>query len=253
VGIQKSEAILLSKRDIRETSSLVVFYTEDFGKIKGLVKGARGAQAKFGLYLSEFSKFDIVYYEKQKTDTYLVTQADLKDSYTEIAEDLDKRLLAYYILELVDKFTPLEETSKEIYSLLTWILEFIRRQKFTDRAIVIFQLKLLQYAGFLPQMENCAICSGKLSKDTYFSIRNSGLLCSSCKGGDIQAIPFSKGAVASVNMIRKAGLRQLERQRFTRDITKELKRLLDRFIDYHLGEHLKAGEFIKEATVAGVI
>ena len=80
MGIQKSEAILLSKRDIRETSSLVVFYTEGFGKIKGLVKGARGAQAKFGLYLSEFSKFDIVYYEKRKTETYLITQADLKDS-----------------------------------------------------------------------------------------------------------------------------------------------------------------------------
>ena len=73
------------------------------------------------------------------------------------------------------------------------------------------------------------------------------------QGRDIQAIPFSKGAVASINMIRKAGLRQLERQRFTRDITKELKRLLDRLIDYHLGEHLKTGEFIKGAAAQGVI
>lgn len=252
MAIQKSEAILLYKRDIRETSSIVVFYTKDFGKIKALIKGVRGPQAKFGHYLREFGKYDIVYYEKRKQDTYMVTQCDLKDPYLEIAEELYKRLKVYYILELVDKFTPLEEKSLDIYRLLEWILGFVRKEKFIDKAIIIFQLKLLEYSGFLPQLEVCANCSKPILKDTHFSIRLAGLLCANCYGTDIQAIPFSKGAVATINMFRKQNVSQLSRSTITNLISKELNRLLDRFIIYHLGENLRTQEFIKQASSSGV-
>lgn len=253
MAIQKSEAILLHKRDIRETSSIAVFYTEDFGKIKGLIKGVRGPQAKFGQYLREFGKYDIVYYEKRKADTYMITQCDLKDPYIEIAKELYKRLKIYLILELIDKFTPLEEKSPDIYRLLSWILEFVRRERFIDRAIIIFQLKLLEYSGLLPQLGVCANCSKPISKDAHFCIRLAGLLCADCRGTDIQAIPFSKGAVATINMIRKQNINQVGRLTITNAISKELNRLLDRFIIYHLGEHLRTQEFIKEASSAGVV
>lgn len=252
MAIQKSEAILLYKRDIRETSSIAVFYTEDFGKIKALIKGVRGPQAKFGYYLREFGKYDIVYYEKRKQDTYMVTQCDLKDPYLEIADELEKRLAAYYILELVDKFTPLEEKSSDIYRLLEWILGFIRKEKFVDRAVIIFQLKLLAYSGFLPQLEVCVNCSKPILKDAHFSVRLGGLLCANCCGTDLQALPFSKGAVATINMIRKQNISQLSRSTITNLISKELNRLLDRFIIYHLGENLNTREFIKQAQVARV-
>ncbi|MFH1868591.1 MAG: DNA repair protein RecO [Candidatus Omnitrophota bacterium] len=249
MSIQKSEAILLSKRDIRETSSMVFFFTRDFGKIKSLIKGVRGPQAKFGQYLREFAKYDIVYYEKQKAAAYLTTQCDLKDAYTEIAEDLDKRISAYYILELVDKFTSQDDKSPEIYELLLWILEFIRKEKFITRAVIMFQLKLLEYAGFLPVLEACCDCSREVSSSAYFSVRMGGLLCASCRGADIQATPLSKGAISSVNLIRKNSLSQLSRLTMTNDINKELKRLLEGFITYHIGDHLKTGEFMRQMSV----
>lgn len=249
MSIQKSEAILLSQRDVRETSSVAVFYTEGFGKIKGLIKAVRGAQAKFGIYLREFAKYDIVYYEKRKSDTNMITQCDLKDAYIEIAEDLDKRLRAYYILELVDKFTPLEEKSRQVYRLLDWILEFIQKERLIDRAVIIFQLKLLEYVGFLPQLDACVSCSSPALKDACFSVRMSGLLCANCRDADMQAAPLSKGAIASINMIRKQDPDKLGRSMMTSEISGELKKLLDKFIAYHLGEHLKTNDFIKQLSV----
>lgn len=253
MAIQKSEAILLYKRDIRETSSIVIFYTKDFGKIKALIKGVRGPQAKFGQYLREFGKYDIVYYEKRRTDTYMLTQCDLKDPYLEIAEELSKRLYLYYILELVDRFTPLEEKSEDLYRLLEWILGFIRRERFIDGAVIIFQLKLLQYSGFLPQLEACANCSKPITKGGHFSIRLGGLLCPDCRGTDIQAMPFSKGAAATINMLRRQQINQLGRSTIAVVIVKELSRLLDRFILYHFGEQLRTQEFIKQAQEARAI
>jgi len=253
VAIQKTQGILLYKRDIRETSSLAVFYTEDFGKIKGLIKGVRGPQAVFGQYLREFGRYDLIYYEKRKVDTDMITQCDLKDAYLEIAEDLNKRLAAFNILELVDKFTPLQENSADIYKLLRWILDLIRKETFIEKVVAIFQLKLLEYTGFLPQLDSCTNCSGPLPKDAYFSIRLSGLLCGACRRTDVQAIPFSKGATASINMIRRQSIKQFGRLELTKGIARELKLLLDRFIVYHLGELMRTQEFIKEAESQGVI
>ena len=37
MAIHTTDAIVLRKNDIRETSVLVVFYTRDFGKVRGLI------------------------------------------------------------------------------------------------------------------------------------------------------------------------------------------------------------------------
>ena len=249
MGIQKSEAILLSKREIRETSSIVHFYTKDFGKIKALIKGVRGSHAKRGSYLHEFAKFDIVFYDKRKSDIFMVTQCDLINSYSEIAEDLDKRLKAFYVVELVDKFTPLADKSVELYHLLEWVLFFLSTERFINRAIIIFQLKLLENSGLLPQFEECLNCSGKIVKDACFSLRLSGLLCAKCRDTDLQASPISRGAVSSINMIVRQKRERLNSLMVANSISTELNRLLERLIAYHLGEHLNTTDFMRQITV----
>ena len=246
MGIQKSEAILLSKREIRETSTIIQFYTKDFGKIKGLVKGVRGPQARMGVYLHEFTKFDIVFYDKRKSDIFMITQCDLLNPYIEISEDLDKRVKAFYVVELVDKFTPLADKCVEIYQLLEWVLDFMCKERFIDRAIIIFQLKLLENSGFLPQFEYCLNCSGRIVKDACFSLRLSGLLCAKCHETDLQAVPISRGAVSSVNLIRRQKRERLHGLRIANSISTELNRLLEKLIAYHLGEHLNTTDFMRQ-------
>ena len=253
MAIQKSEAMLLSKRDIRETSCIANFYTKDFGKIRGLIKGVRGRDSKFGLFLQEFARYDIVYYEKNRSDIYMVTQCDLKFVYTDVSESLDKRLKAYYVLELVDKFSPLGEKNHPVYELLIWTLDAIEAAKFIDKAIILFRLKLLEYEGLLPQLDECVCCAKKISRENYFSIRLAGIICDRCRESDLQAMQISKGTIASINMIRKQGLTQLGRATIVRGIAEELQRLLDRFISYHLGEHLRTYDFIKQAQLQGVV
>lgn len=253
MSIQKTEAILLSRRDVRETSAIVLFYTESFGKIKGLLKGVRGPGAKCGLYLREFSKCDIVYYEKEKSDTYMITQCDVKEPYNAIADDFDKRLTTYYVLELIDKFTPLADKNADIYSLLVWILESIRAERSLETLLIIYQIKLLEYSGLLPQFGRCVHCSKEIVRDGSFSVRMAGLLCSHCRGADIQTITLSKGAMAYIHMIERQRPRVGFSPVIARDMAKEIKRLLSRFIEYHLGEHLKTQEVIQEIAEAEII
>jgi DNA repair protein RecO (recombination protein O) len=246
VAIQKTEAILLSKKDIRETSVVAAFFTKDFGKIKGLVKAVRGPQAKFGIYLHEFAVYDIVFYDRARSDTYMITQCDLLDPYTEIAQNIDKRLKAFYVLELVDKFTALRDDSAGIYELLEWMLDRLQAERFPERSMIIFQMMLLDYTGFLPQLENCIECSRKIDTQGVFSVRLSGLLCQGCLSADSQVIALSKGAIASMNMIRKQKLGKLSSAMITGSLVGELGGMLEGFISYHLGEHLKTSAMLKE-------
>ena len=247
MAIQKTPAILLSKKEVRETSCIVHFYTHSFGKIKGLIKAVRGPRAVFGIYLQEFAEYDIVYYEKKRKDVYTISECDLKETFRQLNTDLDRRLWAYYAIELVDKLTALEDKNSNIYLLLLQTLRLLDSERFIDKVIMIFQIRFLKYIGLMPQLEFCVNCSNKLSQNTdiHFSVRFSGLLCDKCFGADIQSFAVSKGAAASIRMLEKTPLTGLSRISISRKLRDEISGLLNRFTDYQLGEHLKSTRFIK--------
>jgi len=67
MSIEKAQALVLRKRDFRETSLIVDFYSREFGKISGLLKGVRSDPGKFGSNLEFFSLNEFVFYRKSST------------------------------------------------------------------------------------------------------------------------------------------------------------------------------------------
>ena len=65
MSIQKTEAIVLNKHDFRETSIIANFYTRDFGKLSGIMKGIKEQPGKFASTLEPFSHNDIIFYKKR--------------------------------------------------------------------------------------------------------------------------------------------------------------------------------------------
>ena len=77
--IVKTEGIVLKTFDFRETSRIATFFTRDFGKVKGVLKGIRKDPKKFGSSIEKFSVNDIVYYQYRNNDIHLVSHCDMKD------------------------------------------------------------------------------------------------------------------------------------------------------------------------------
>ncbi|MFH0732012.1 MAG: DNA repair protein RecO [Candidatus Omnitrophota bacterium] len=249
MAIQKTQALLLSRKETRETSCIVSFYTQDFGKIKGLIKGVRGPNAVFGAYLHEFADYDIVYYEKKRKDIYTISECDLKEAFKQLNIDLERRLWAYYMVELVDKLTPLEDKNSRIYLLLLETLKSLNSEHFIDKVVMAFQINFLKLLGLMPQLEACVNCESPLMRQGNFSVRFGGLLCGKCLGADVQSFAVSDGAVASMRMLAKTQTPNLSRISISRDLRKQISELLERFIDYQLGEHLKSARFIKAVGI----
>ena len=106
--IVKTEAIVLKSFDFRETSRIATFFTRDYGKVSGVLKGIRKDYRKFGSSVERFSVNDIVYYQYRNSDLHLISQCDLKAFFYPVRQDLKKSLAASYISELVNLVMPVE-------------------------------------------------------------------------------------------------------------------------------------------------
>ena len=74
--IIKTEAIVLSKLDYRDTSKIANLFTEDFGKISVIIKGARSPKSKTGKIVDPLNHIRIVYYNKESRDLQLISDAE---------------------------------------------------------------------------------------------------------------------------------------------------------------------------------
>ena len=103
--IQRSGAIVLRSHALRETSLILTYYTKDFGKIKGIVRGVRGPHAQYGGgSLELFAHDEIIFYERKKSDIFTISQCDLIDFFNPIRQSLERLAYASFMVSIWSMF-----------------------------------------------------------------------------------------------------------------------------------------------------
>ena len=173
MSIQTQDAVLLRKRDFRETSLILSFFTRDFGKVQGLLKGARGSRARSTVNPLFFSLNQIVYYEKKKSDLFIISQCETQETFLNILNEWDRASTAYYILELVDVFTEPGAGSEEIFNDLLNSLIYLNAGKGPASITRLFEVKFLISLGLWPGQESLKLTKAassslaRFEKDTW--------------------------------------------------------------------------------------
>lgn len=242
--IVKTEGIVLKSFDFRETSRIATFFTRDFGKVKGVLKGIRKDPRKFGSSIDRFSVNDIVYYQHRNSDIHLVGQCDMKGYYSGLRNDLKRMTAASYAAELVDTVMASEQQNQEIYQLMQHFLQDLQTAGDINKLVHMFQIKILSLSGFQPHLESCVRCSSKIHEATKFNLRLGGLVCSRCQDIPGEALAISKGAVASIVHVQQTLWTQAQRLGISEPIKKELKYVLNHFLVFHLERHLRSTRFL---------
>ncbi|MBU1894387.1 MAG: recombination protein O N-terminal domain-containing protein, partial [Candidatus Omnitrophica bacterium] len=62
MAVQKAEGIILKKYFLRETSYIIVAFTKEFGKIKGVIKGIRAPYPQFAGNFEIFTQCRLLFY-----------------------------------------------------------------------------------------------------------------------------------------------------------------------------------------------
>lgn len=242
--IAKTEAIVLKSFDFRETSRIATFFTKDFGKVKGVLKGIRKNPRKFSSSVDRFSLNEIIYYQYRNSDIHLISHCDMKEYFSGLRQDLKRMTAASYASELIDAVMPAEEQNEEIYQLLQDFLGSLQTVEDVSLLVHTFQIKILLLSGFKPHLETCVRCAKKVLGATRFSLKLGGLLCPTCKDPAGEAISISRGAVASIRYIQESDWVSSLRLGIEPSIKKELKYVLNHFLVFHLDRHLRATRFL---------
>ncbi len=248
--IQTDEAIVLKRRDLRETSLYLVFYTKGFGKICGVMKGVRGQRGQYSATPQLFTLNEIVFYENRAKDIFIVSGCELRDFFAPIREDLEKTSYASYFVELINSLSPACEKNTQMFELLSNSLRLLCGSASVKRVARVFEIKLLALLGLMPQLESCVGCgSEKLSRNTFFSLKNGGVVCEPCAQKEKNCLPISTGSLNFMGHISRSSWELVPRIKVSAEVGREIEQVLRRFFDYHLDLRPKSVEFMRKALV----
>lgn len=222
------------------------FYTRDFGKISGILKGIRQDPYKFASRLEPFSHNEIIFYEKRNSSLHLVSQCDLKCNFDNIRQDIIKAGIASYMAELVNALMPAQDKNEEIFDLSLLCLQEIERQSNPQKVATIFKIKILALSGFKPHFDSCISCAGRIMGESKFSLALGGLLCPQCYQRDPAGRHIYRGTVASILYIEKNGFRNNLNLGMNPEIKKELDLMLNAFLQFHLEKELKSQKVLNK-------
>ena len=251
----KTEAIILKTMKYRDTSKIVTFYTKEYGKLKGIAKGARTAKNKFGSALEPMTHAMLVMYKKEHRDLHLISQCDAIDSFKTLTEDLDRMTTALAVIELINQVTHDEERNLALFALLDETLSTLNsRLKNYSSYFHAFRLRLASLFGYAPNFESCSECGryvdiGNDEKAIAFQISRGAIVCNRCfalKGTEtnftdrtIECVSLSAPEVQILRRLLNAQLASLGNLEFDVQIGNQIDDLLRLYLRYHF-EGLKA-------------
>lgn len=242
-----SEAIILQSKPTGESDLLVDFLCPVQGRLKGIAKGAKNSKKRFIHCLEPLSRSRLELFEKPSNVWIRIDSGELIEPYNGIRGDFRKWGLAAFACELVQGLVPFKDPNRQTYALLGETFEMLDRAKGETEIGALFQLKLLQLAGYGLSFEACQVCGKKdpaLGKTVFFP-GSGGLRCRECGDGQ-GGIALSPGTRQCLRQAGRLELRKAARLRFTAAARVEIETLLEKFRQQVLGRELGSVRVLRQ-------
>ncbi|MEP7236074.1 MAG: DNA repair protein RecO [Ignavibacteriota bacterium] len=165
-----SEAVVLRSRKQGDTSKIVALYTNAYGLIDVIAKGAREMKSKFGSALEPFTCSKVTFYKKAGKELYLLSGAETVLPFRNLQSDLDHIEAATDVIELLLRSQHHEESHPELFSLVKETLGAIDAAKEGPAiwpVLYTYYIRYIHYAGFQMQLESR---STNASRVHYFDV-----------------------------------------------------------------------------------
>ena len=229
----KTDAIVLKTVNYSETSQVLTFCSEQFGKLRAIAKGARRGKKAGGAGMDLLNLCEIVVIYKQPPTLSLVTTWQVTENFSALRSDLDRLYTSLYAAELVSKTIEEGNPEQDVFKLLASFLRALSRGTECYPAVLRFEFLLLERLGLAPELSGCVSCGAKIENGAAFSAEAGGLLCGNCapQTGGSMVIP-KEGIEAMRKLASEAGPGRSE---ISHSIFRPLRSALDAWLAYHTG------------------
>lgn len=243
--IYKTDAVVLRKNKISDSDVILTLFTRKLGKIRAVSKGGRKPKAKLSpaSHIFVFGEFILV----KGKDLDKISSVHIHEAFYKIREDLSKLAYASYFSELCDTVIVEGATNNRLFDTLLKALSLITHKDDGFELIKLaFQLKLLDYSGFRPELSKCVSCGGIKFKRIGFDIHQGGLICDNCYAKyKTNTVFIDTTMVKLMNYILKTDIITISKIKLNPSTINKLNYIIDRYIQLHLERKVfKSLEFL---------
>jgi DNA repair protein RecO (recombination protein O) len=192
MSVLDSDAIILRTYPLGEADRIVVFFSRNHGKLRGVANGARRMKNRFGASLEPLAHSRILFTEKENRDLVRIQSADLLDSPMRLFEDYDRAVVAGHLVDLMDRFMPERQPHDAVFRLARMTAEALERGRGIDFVSCYFDVWMLRLAGVFPDLFTCSQCAARLDPDgeRFLATGLEKALCSACsRGENVSVLP----------------------------------------------------------------
>ncbi len=240
-----AEALLLDVVDLHEYDRVVTFLTREWGKQRGVARGARRKYSRFGGQLQPLAKVRITWVEKAGRELAQINAVELERSARRLQQDLEGILLGGYLADHLVEFAQENEASDHLYRLLDSTLEALLSGIDRELAARYFEAWVLRLAGVFPPPLDCPVCGRQLAAGAAIEPRGEGLLCRGCAGPE--ALPVTAPTVTFLRRIGREGLSAVAGRPPAPAVLREVEAVCGRVRRGFLQHELKSYRVMKEA------
>jgi DNA repair protein RecO (recombination protein O) len=253
----QTQGIILKQTRLGEFDKIVTIYTPEFGKLRAVAKGACRPKSKLGGNVEPLTHSLMLLAKGRNLD--IVTQSQTINGFLALKSDLWRMACGFYVLELIDSFTVEGGENRPLFDLLLDILHQLSEQDSNETGLRYFELHLLHYLGYRPQLRRCVSCESPLKPVVnFFSPSKGGLLCPHCHSEEnrhyeqIETIstrpsfPLSLEALKVLRLWQSCDYATSRRVKVKPELSQELEQALCQYIRYIVQRELKSLTWLTE-------
>jgi len=203
---EKTQAIVLRVVEFSETSCVLTLFTEHFGKVGALAKGARRPKGPFEGALDLLALVRIVFLRKSSDALDLLTEAKLQRRFRSAQRELPRLYAGYYVAELLSELTDNGDPHPELFALADETLLALDSGRPVAPTVLRFEVLALRLLGHLPSLDECVGCGQSIPEQdrTAFGLVAGGVLCARCRPGQRQVVSITRSGLATLRRFATA-------------------------------------------------
>ncbi|MBK8482719.1 MAG: DNA repair protein RecO [Proteobacteria bacterium] len=229
--------------DYGEADRVLTLLTREAGKVAVLARGARRSRRRFGAALDLFVVGQAELRLRPGGRLAALERFDPHENYgTAIARDVIKVAHGSYMLELARELWPAGQREPEVFALLVDGFAALAAVAPTAGLLRAFELQLLRALGLVPLLDRCVACGVTVGSATCgFSVADGGVICATC--GPTGGLLSTVGREALLHL-RDRPLSEAAEEAAPAPLQRELRDLMQRVVQHHLGRRPRALEFL---------
>ena len=249
------KGLIIRTVDIKETDRLVTIFTEEYGAMTALARGARSLKSRKLAATMQFCYGRYVLY--RQGDKHWIKEAELIENFFDIGQSIEGLALANYIAEILSDVTVAEADNELLRLSLNSLYAISKGLYSVEKIKAAFEIRAASILGFMPNVLSCHRCDEK-GGDFFFDIMGGIIECRSChdkrERGHVEhedpheshiLCILSEGAKIALGYCIYSPIERI----FSFNISKEDMRLFSRateeYILNQLGHSFKSLEFYK--------